>query len=341
MNPHRTPWHDLLAIAALVPGPPDPLRDAAREVTDWTALFAIAEHHGLATTLFTALERAGVAHPVARRAAAAAFVRAVRHRDAVRDLGIALATIEAAGVTVAPIKGPLLSERLYDPPYARPSVDLDLLVGEGQIDRACAALATLGYRADDDGAARRAAGSHHVAMWHATGPLIEVHFDAHVGLGVTLGAAPFLDRATRRAVAALDVAVLAPADEIVYVGVHAASHRFGRLAWLYDLKLLARAHPDAVGLALVRAREMGVHRAVVMALHLARRWVDADLGAVAPRPDAIARAARPLVAIGARSPRVESAVLFATTVLLCDSPRGTATYLAKKIARDLPRRLRR
>ena len=64
-----------------------------------------------------------------------------------RDLEEALAALEAAGVKVLIVKGPVLALHLYPRPDLRPMEDLDLLVEESEAGRAREALKALGYAA--------------------------------------------------------------------------------------------------------------------------------------------------------------------------------------------------
>jgi hypothetical protein len=116
-----------------------------------------------------------------------------------------------------------------------------------------------------------------------------------------------------------------------------------RLGWLYDLKLLIRAHPGVLAPALGRARAVGLERAVIAATHLASTEIGAaEDEAERPSPDRLSRLALPLLSLDrGPDPRTESLLNVACTAMLCDSPRRAAAHLAKKVGRDLPaRRLR-
>jgi hypothetical protein len=218
------------------------------------------------------------------------------------------------GIPVVALKGPLLGERLYPDPRARPSTDLDLLVAPAELDRAAAALATAGWRAPTTRAeAWYRRHHHHLHLERAGAPVVELHFRAATAFGADLDAAPLLARARPHDSGAL---VLAPEDEWLYLAVHAANHRFERLGWLYDLKLLARTRPtwDVV---LARAAEAGVSRAVAFALALVRERLHADVPAAAG-----SRLAWRLLDEPWAGP--------AFRVALCDRPSAAARMLARK-----------
>ena len=94
--------------------------------------------------------------------------------------------------------------------------------------------------------------------------------------------------------------ILAPEDEVLYLAVHAARHRFSRLGWLVDLELLIERHPelawDAVG---ARAGALHVRRAAAVAFAVLEKRLRVALPPAAraalPKPDLRVRAARLLI----------------------------------------------
>ena len=69
--------------------------------------------------------------------------------------------------------------------------------------------------------------------------------------------------------------VLAPDDELFYLAVHAAAHRFGRIGWLYDLVLLLRRNGESiVAAACVRARAHRMERPLALAFALLASLLD-------------------------------------------------------------------
>lgn len=315
---------------------------------DWAALLRAAAEHGVLYALFDAL-RDAIPPAAAREAEAALAIQALECELSLRALGACLEALDASGVRAVALKGPLLAERLYGSPLARASVDLDLLVLPSELERAMAALARAGYQA---GSAREVRGyrrhHHHVPLGHAAYPTVELHFAAYVGFGVELAAAPLLARSIpwQSPSTGLRARVLRAEDELVYLAVHGAGHRFARLVWLYDLKLLARAHPSWTARDLLEhAQALGVRRAVGASLHeLDRALQTAVEGArAADLVDPFARIALPLLrgaTSGRRSARLETAKNVAATTLFCDSPGRALGHLAKKVMADLPRRLR-
>ena len=99
-------------------------------VTNWPSLIEAADYHGLAPLLGSAI------HPCPDEISEddAARLRCA-YRDSARRglflttrLLLLLGRFEDAGISVIPLKGPVLAEMLYPDPALRPFSDLDLLV---------------------------------------------------------------------------------------------------------------------------------------------------------------------------------------------------------------------
>ncbi len=276
--PHRdngvVAERQLERFMACLPEDEAALAAGAAEVEDWSALLRSAVDHGLEDYLFRRLIRIGAGLPDAT----VARFRQIQSRKAawtlhlIAQLDRILDALAAADIPAVALKGPLLGERLYGADGFRSSSDLDVLVAYAQLRPALAALAPLGYRADEIALARALAGDHNVALDSASPPL-ELHFHLFRRFGVTLRSDDFLARAapyqTRRGRL---VQTLAPEDEFLFLCVHAAAHSFARLAWLFDLKLLLGKQPALDWDALLqRARDWRVLTSVAFACALLRQ----------------------------------------------------------------------
>ena len=150
------------ALLALLGG--DPAGSAGLDTAGWRKLGAMAEEHRLEPWLsnlwpepppdcppaFPASWRA------ARRAAALAWLGHLRTQALVQ------AALDEAAIAALWLKGARLAQ-LYPAPELRPMRDLDLLVREGELERALGALRALGYRSTEPGRA---------ADWHHLPPLV-------------------------------------------------------------------------------------------------------------------------------------------------------------------------
>ncbi|HZY04716.1 MAG TPA: nucleotidyltransferase family protein [Anaeromyxobacteraceae bacterium] len=333
-------------VAAAMPGDPVALRAACGRVADWDSLAAGAERQGLAGILWRDLERAGVSPPpgAARRLADFVTLQRLRQPRLDADLDRALLALGSAGVPCAVLKGPPLGERLYGEAALRPSLDLDLLVAPADLDRAVAALAAAGWRAQGGPTARwQRRHHHHLLLEQPAVTGVELHFRAVTGFGGALPAEDLLARAAPGELRGRPVRRLAAEDEVLHLAVHAAGHGMGRLLWLVDIKAFLARHPgldwDAVR---QRARARGLGRAAAWAFSAV-----ADLGApVPPAARALSpgrrRAAERAARIATRAERPWStAASLVLNAILADGPLTAARSLAVNLARVARRRAAR
>ncbi|MFB1479355.1 nucleotidyltransferase family protein [Corallococcus sp. RDP092CA] len=269
---------DALALLTLLrawpeaPAAPSPLDAGACD-----ALVKAAVRHGLAGFVEHSLAKAGwtltpEAGALLTREARSAAARGMRVRSL---LSRSLTALAALGVTPVLLKGYGLARRLYPEPLQRATHDVDLLVPRARVLCAVHALEGMGLATRAGDVDRDDA--HHVEL---TGPdgLVELHYRALAGYGLALEGDALVARAVDAALDGQPVRYLSPEDEAVYLALHASNHLLQRLAWLLDLKLLARAHPrldwDRV---VTRARRTGLPHLVWYAWDAAHRLLDAPV----------------------------------------------------------------
>ena len=308
---------------------------------DWTrggrglsALFDRAQRHGLGDVVDDAAVAAGIVVDDDLR-------RSLDHMRVARDLDHAAhaamlravdGALAEAQIRTVVLKGVLFAERFYARPSGRPTSDIDLLVALGDLRAAQHALETVGYRMVDDD--REQAWSlrehHHLHLAHPHALPLELHFHAYRGFGSVIDGAAVVtrsipsDRGTYRA-----LRVLAPEDELVFLAVHAAAHRFVRLGWLYDIKLLlATMSPAQVQRAAERAASTGYAFPVGLAATLLVESLGVAEEAVAPllRLDHVRGPLLRAMVAEPRNPVLRSATRFAYTMMLCDDVRGALGY---------------
>jgi len=292
-------------------------------------MFARAELHGVAGVIWDAWKRSGapVESELAKKLEARALAREMDH-DA--HLAMLRRIDDALTVPALALKGPLFAARYYERPSSRGTSDIDLLVAEADIGRTVEALAALEYRVVDS--TEKIAWSlrqhHHLHLVRARAPDLELHFHAHRGFGVTLRTEMLAERSVP-ARGLRTIRVPSAEDELVYLAVHAASHRFGRLAWLHDVRLVVeRLSPDARAAAAVRARSWGVGRALALAGELLVDVLGVPAATVRPL-GTLPRSRRALVhAVVAEPPTRawSAATRFAYTTLLADSMSASLRY---------------
>lgn len=298
------------------------------------ALFTRAELHGVAGVVHDAGVAQGVALParLADLLRARLIAREIDHGAHLAMLGRVDIALRTAGLRGVVLKGPLFAERYYGRPSARATSDIDLLVTEDTLEAAADALVSVGYRISDDPREewyRRE--HHHLHLENPHALPLELHFHAYRGFGSTMRSDPLLARSRPAKDASLTaLAVLEPADEVVYLAVHAAAHRFVRLGWLYDLVLVVAAMSDAdLHEARARAHQTGYGRALAFAAELLREVFGVERAVLLGRLDAVRRPLVHGVAREPASPVLRSATRFVYTTSLCDSPRAAARYATR------------
>ncbi len=143
---------ELLACCTRLEPDPDEaarLAQLAGRVTDWGALLAEAEAHGVAPLLYRHLRAARVDPPQQALHGLQGLYLAHRHANQVRArvLGQMLGALAAAGIEALVVKGGALCHMLYPEPGLRPMSDLDLLVRRQDIEPARGVLLEQGLSA--------------------------------------------------------------------------------------------------------------------------------------------------------------------------------------------------
>ncbi len=299
-------------------------------------LFARAALHGVGGVLWDAWKAAAlpIDPALAQRLDMAAVARDLdygAHLAALREIDGRLTTPAVA------LKGPLLARRYYRSPSARGTSDIDLLVSEADLAATIKALAPVGYSVFDsqEEIAWSRREHHHLHLTRANAPDLELHFHAYRGFGVTLRSEALAQRSVHADSFAM-LRVPSAEDELVYLAVHAASHRFGRLSWLYDLRLVIESmSTSAVAIAAERARGAGLSRVVALAGELLVETLGVSpeivrpLGSLGPGRRAVVHAmvAEPETRL------LGSASRFAYTALLADTLGASLRYATTSSAR--------
>ena len=243
-------------------------------------LVRAAVHHGLAGFVEHAVGRAGwelpaEARALLRRESLTGAARAMR----VKALLVrSLEALASVGLVPVLLKGYGLARRLYPDPLQRATTDVDLLVARGEVDAAVRALTGLGLTVRaGDGARHGEEDSHHLELAGPAG-LVELHFRALAGWGQALEGDALVARAVEGEVEGRRVRWLRPEDEAVYLALHASNHLLQRLAWVFDLKLLAGQGLDWPGVV-EGARGTAFPHLAWYGWEAARRLLDAPVPA--------------------------------------------------------------
>lgn len=254
-------------------------RDALSGVADWPALARLAAYHRVSGLFLRGVENGGV--QLSDRGVADALAR-MRRRDVrrgMRQLDVmrrVTAGLDTAGIPSLVLKGLPLGQRAYGDPFAKASIDVDLLVPADAFAAAADMLRKRGWRCVTPGfretPARR--------RWYESvqkedvftggGAVIELHrrffgnrflfnppFDRIHAAGeiVVIGTGRFR--------------TLGDADQLLYLACHGANHFWYRLKWLCDFAaLIGVMDRELLGRAFARARQKKLGTVLASALRL-------------------------------------------------------------------------
>ena len=182
------------------------------------------------------------------------------------------------GIPVLVLKGLPLAQRLYGTPFARGSVDIDLLVPPDAVTAAERALIGAGWRRSMPDFRETPLRT----RWYETlvrdvwldGPGGRLELHRRLLGNPFVFDPPFADLAGRGATVTLGgraFPTLGDADQLLYLACHGLSHYWARLKWLCDLAALLGAMHDAdIETAVARGRAEGLDAALAPALTLCR-----------------------------------------------------------------------
>jgi hypothetical protein len=161
-----------------------------------------------------------------------------------------LQTFASSAQEILVLKGPQLARRLYPDVALRPMGDIDLLARPGEIQRACAAVARLGYQpapGQGDPNDFLALTCWTVLYKRDAAPPIELHWRLMPlpSYQRAFDSKRLWNRCRPLSVSGADSLGLGLEDELRYLCVHyAAQHRQDRLIWLIDIARFIRALPN-------------------------------------------------------------------------------------------------
>jgi hypothetical protein len=209
------------------------------------------------------------------------------------------AVLAAGGVEALAFKGPIAALSLYRNLALRQFHDLDLLIDPASVDMARMTLLNDGYRLERHlGAENETLLVTQAGVLALFGPR-GIRLDLHVTLMTPrhsrrLATSDVMKRAARvDLLSGLRVSTLCSSDLAIYLSLHGIRHGWERLEWLCDLARLAdRMSPSERSALLERARQLGHERAVLSALTLAHRVLDAPAAPLGKLADATEKLVR-------------------------------------------------
>jgi hypothetical protein len=215
-----------------------------------------------------------------------------------RELVTVIDALAREGIPALPFKGPTLAIAAYNNIALRSFGDLDILVRREDVWRVRDLLQTAGYQpkvqlSRDREPAYLNAYDELVMYGLAGSPLLEIHWafvPPHFSFDLK-----FSDCWTRHqqlTLANRTLPSLHPEDLFLVLCVHGSKHCWSYLALICDVAWLLKNHPPDWPSLLERARKLGVHRMVSLAVALAAKVFELPLPsvedpAVAPLADEI------------------------------------------------------
>jgi hypothetical protein len=192
-------------------------------------------------------------------------------------------TFRTEGMLAVPYKGPLLAMQAYGNLAMRQFADLDFAIRQTDVPRAAGILEANGYKAVF-GATPQEEGTHpthsEYQFVRPTGNVI-VEMQTEITLRYfprKLNFDEMEKRLTTISIAGQEILSFSPEDTLILLSVHGAKHFWERLMWIADVSELSQAQPAIHWDELfARAAEMGVSRAVNLALYLAHQMLEAPL----------------------------------------------------------------
>ena len=240
----------------------------------WDSVSRLAAWHGVDLALFAALRDATAIVPQD-------FYQALRTRchaittNNLRlsgDLLTLSSVLSAENIQHLVYKGPLLATQLYGNVATRTSIDLDIVVREGDIPRAASCLEDLGY-SDVNGfsAQQRAAAFHYGfehSFQHENGTIVDLHRRiVPEFVASRLDVEGFWKRAVRARLFGKDLLTFSPEDSLFVLCLHAAQHDWLRLCLFRDIAAQLRVNPDLDwDLVLGQLTDSHVEHSVLVAL---------------------------------------------------------------------------
>lgn len=294
-TPARAEVALLLCLARARPGPSETERidNLLAGPFDWEEFLRLAARHHL---LPLCARHLGELAPPRAPAAAMRAMRDHATRTVRRSLLLTaellalLALLRRAGIPAVAYKGPALAEELYGNVGLRDMLDLDILVRKHDALRARALFADRGYRSAVPTGPRwdawRLRSGCSVPLIHeATGLVVELHWTPE-----TCVSQPVLDVLWQRlehvSLAGEEVPTFARQDLLFLLSLHGGRHMWERLEWLVGAAELLRVVDVAWDELLRLASSVGGRRALLLAVTLADRLLEA------PVPEHVLRQAR-------------------------------------------------
>jgi hypothetical protein len=279
MTATKTWLHSLMLAAARREVPPELLApDPAKRVH---AALLVAGRHGIGGWMARELrDTEGVDQTLKIQMQAVVAKTVGNHRRRLHEAQIALDALADADIPALIVKGPSLVERYYHDPALRFYSDVDLVVPPARLRAAIDVLERRGFGLLDANWPLIIADLRGQVHLHNEGiGTIDLHWhlinDARKRRTLHMRADEMWPESIEGTIADSRCRVLAPADDIAYVCLHAALAGCHRFLWLLDVKHMAASGDVDWDLVGRRARRWRFGAGIYLVLALAREFADA------------------------------------------------------------------
>ena len=271
-------------------------RDFATETlteAEWESVIDLAQQHNVAPVLYARLKKRGIMPPptIAEQLRQIYIAAATRNVLMFHELGRILRALQAANITVIPLKGACLAEAVYGNIGLRTMVDVDVLVKPDDFAKASRVLRayTSEHSLEMEGARRatRPVFRHDTQTYHMPhvsipgGLTVDMHWTIvdphnHVNFAENELEQLWL-RATPVTIGGIEVLMLSPVDLLLHLCSHASVHHGFADAGLrnyLDVALVIHRYGDVIDWEQLtaRANRWGIANGVRLVLQLAEEW---------------------------------------------------------------------
>jgi hypothetical protein len=182
----------------------------------------------------------------------------------------------AESIPLLPYKGVVLAEGYYRGLLLRPIGDIDVVIDDCDVVKACGVLNELGYTRGEDlkSRASQVSATHH-CVFERRGVPVELHWQFEPWRYHFKGKfKEFWPRCEKVTIASREIPNLAPEDALMMLSSHGARHGWKRLIWLTDIAQLIATRPQMNWeTALDRAQRNGRERIVLLSLSLCQKLI--------------------------------------------------------------------
>ncbi|MBS1806292.1 MAG: nucleotidyltransferase family protein [Acidobacteria bacterium] len=267
-------------------GDPQPEQIAAfvSSIDDWEEVLSAASQHRVLPALFSRLSRysEGVPKEILQTLRGEYERNAFHCLTNTAELHAVVGAFQESGIRVMPFKGVTLAASAYGGISGRNAGDLDLLVGESDLQRATLVLKDRGYvlttPVGEDGKPLQE-GYYELHFDRiADGMAVELRWRLELTrrFGAILGLEWVWPSRRQVSVAGREVPCFDPVRNLLMLCMHGSKHRWSRLMWVCDVAKAVESEPSLDWNAVfAEAERTGLHRALALGVILANRLADA------------------------------------------------------------------